>query len=772
MLLKIVLVFVSLGLCMSCRTPVGQTNNLSAAIDERSPSSDFDQRVVAIREYLKSIEMKHGGIEVGVIIDGKISILDGFGKKGFYSNVEALSTSDLVHTASLTKQLTGWAIAQLVSEKKINLDDSISKFVEIKGEARSITIRDLIGHMDGLVSPDAIIETMSETPKFMNPDQILEIITSQKKREKLTVGKYGNAGYVLLSEVIKKASGMAYDEYMQEKVLKPAGMNYSHFAKDCSTSSRNVVNSINVDSMLKPFEYRYSSCILGAMGLVSNAIDLSNWLLFLNRQSEVHSSVYSLFSSKISKVRIGNSDVAYSMGSFIENIPTKDEKLNKDKRGEQFSWLSGNVGGFEHVLFNYPSRGFGVVVLGTYSGIDVTRIGRSIFEYLIGEDKSKLNYDEQFCEKDKSEKLSGFYGALHVPFNFELISDGTCLWFSEPSGSSPVRFDRKSGLYLVQGPSGLYFSETASLDFNRKHNLLYLSNQFELQRAYEVPEARFSYAHLIGEYLAENGKKLSIISRDGKLFLRALDSREYMIITVGDELLRTTNSSIGSLKLKFSATGGVVGVTVLGGYYGDQFLKRIGLSQSKNLFTESDAFVEKHQKILKEKGRDVDVEDLVYEEFGITGLSAKKTVLKLFEFNDYISDQKNPDLRRFGRFMIVKTLGAQSVFSFSPEQIKRYYMIKDSFYEKFRKEDLRSFNDFEAPVFAFDALSGDDEMPDMNRFIKVAASGWFVAMPKRQMMIAKAVLLWSPASAHRIASRLAAKGNKSAQRFIKEYFEK
>src|SRR5678816_4071369 len=118
---------------------------------------------------------------------------------------------------------------QLWEQGKLRLDDSVSMYLphfKVKQEFESvpITIRGLLTHSAGLPRESAQAY-WSRPYTFPSESEMNEKLGEQNtlypsSRE----WQYSNLGMALLGEIVAKVSGMTYDQYVQEKILKPMAL--------------------------------------------------------------------------------------------------------------------------------------------------------------------------------------------------------------------------------------------------------------------------------------------------------------------------------------------------------------------------------------------------------------------------------------------------------------------------------------------------------------------------------------------------------------------
>ena len=138
----------------------------------------------------------------------------------------------LYRIASITKTFTGTAIMQLRDIGALDLDDPVVKWIPELSDSASpatiggVTIRRLLSHESGLVSEPPGTDFLASEPSYegrasQNLARVAEIFTAVPPNTQL---KYCNLGYQLLGEIVQRASGIPYPEYVAGRILTPLGM--------------------------------------------------------------------------------------------------------------------------------------------------------------------------------------------------------------------------------------------------------------------------------------------------------------------------------------------------------------------------------------------------------------------------------------------------------------------------------------------------------------------------------------------------------------------
>lgn len=200
------------------------------------------------------------------------------------------STPDgLYRIASITKTFTGAAVMRLRDAGKLALDDQVTSWIPELAAAdggrpfQAVTIRRLLSHESGLISEPpgtdwSLLEPVYEGAIDATLAKADEIFTAVPPNSQM---KYSNLGYQLLGEVVTRASGTGYAEYLQEQILEPLGLAATSFdpaaaglADRCATgyTGRAFTDELAVAPMV--------TCISAEGGLWSSVQDLARWLCY------------------------------------------------------------------------------------------------------------------------------------------------------------------------------------------------------------------------------------------------------------------------------------------------------------------------------------------------------------------------------------------------------------------------------------------------------------------------------------------------------------
>ncbi len=311
------------------------------------------------------------GVSIAIIRNGSEMVkARGYG----LANVElgvAASPDTVYRIGSVSKQFLAAGIMLLVEEGKLRLDDSITKYLEGSPELwKTITIRHLLSHTSGLVR---------EAPGF-NPLKIqsdLDVIkTAYSLPLRFPVGEkweYSNLGYFALAEIISKASGKAWGDYMRERVFKPLGMNSTRVIDMKEIVSNRASGYAWKDNRMENADTLLALRPSGAF--LSTAMDMARWdtalytdkILKQSSRDEMWKPVM-----ETSRKTIDGATQSYGLGWFIAQM-----------NGHRAIFHGGAQPGFRAEFTRFIDDKLTVVVLTNADGARPDVIARGIAGFYI-----------------------------------------------------------------------------------------------------------------------------------------------------------------------------------------------------------------------------------------------------------------------------------------------------------------------------------------------------------------------------------------------------
>ena len=175
--------------------------------------------------------------------------------------------------ASVSKQFTAAAVLLLVDAGKLNLDDSIGRWIDRSPDSwRDITIHHLLTHTAGLPHWHDVPE-VSLTEPMGAEDEIGAFVEHGLRSAPGTEWYYSSPGYFLLAQIVQEASGAAYRDYLEEKIFRPLALDAT-FAGNAGAHGDVATGHVGGEAV-KSFELDTTG--MGAGDVWSTVGDVLRW---------------------------------------------------------------------------------------------------------------------------------------------------------------------------------------------------------------------------------------------------------------------------------------------------------------------------------------------------------------------------------------------------------------------------------------------------------------------------------------------------------------
>ncbi len=343
---------------------------LVSSVSAQSPDKSITARVDEI--FARWDKNDSPGCALGVIKDGKLIYTRGYGMADLEHNVP-LTAQSVFYIASTSKQFTAANIALLARKGTLSLDDDIRKYLpELPPYEGTITVRHLVHHISGL--RDYLELTLMRGGSFedyIDNNDAIELIARQKALNYKPGEKYlySNSNYVLLAEIVKRASGKSLREFAMENIFQPLGMNHTHWDDDRSMIVKNRVVSYGVGKITPWQHFIKNINAVGDGNLLTTIEDLAKWdqNFYDNKVGGAGFTEYLLTRGKLNNGEV----LAYAFG------------LGRDEyRGLKIISHAGGFLGFRTQLIRFPEQKFSVICLcnaGTINPVNLSEKVADIF---------------------------------------------------------------------------------------------------------------------------------------------------------------------------------------------------------------------------------------------------------------------------------------------------------------------------------------------------------------------------------------------------------
>jgi len=167
------------------------------------------------------------GCALGVVQGGKLAYGRGYGLANMDWKVP-LSTSSVFDIGSVSKQFTATAIALLDMDGVLSIDDDVHRWIpELPDYGHPLTIRHLLNHTSGVRDYLTLLGLAGfDYDNVFDEQDGIDVIVRQRALN-FTPGSeylYSNSGYLMLANIVRRATGESLRTFLERRVFDPLGM--------------------------------------------------------------------------------------------------------------------------------------------------------------------------------------------------------------------------------------------------------------------------------------------------------------------------------------------------------------------------------------------------------------------------------------------------------------------------------------------------------------------------------------------------------------------
>lgn len=354
-------------LALALAAPIAAAQNRAAQVAELD---------AFIRQGMKDWNLP--GLSVAVVVNDTVVLTRGYGVRSLAAPgaVDAQTEFGIMST---TKAMTAAALAMLVDEGKLDWNDRVTKWLpgfEFSEPyvTREATVRDLLTHNLGVPNADLMWARGDLTR-----EEILRRVRFLPQAYPLRGGfTYQNVMYGAAGEVVARASGMPWEDFIAQRIFAPLGMTHSYpsYAR-MHAAEQNVSRAhYRIRDTLRVIDDETVDVLPSAGAVWSSADDIAKWVRFL------------LDSARVGGKRLvseANYRLLLKPQSFVtasEFYPTAQVTkphwttyglgwFQQDFRGRFLAFHTGSLDGRTAIVGIEPERRVGVFILGNADHVEL-----------------------------------------------------------------------------------------------------------------------------------------------------------------------------------------------------------------------------------------------------------------------------------------------------------------------------------------------------------------------------------------------------------------
>ncbi len=342
--------------------------------DNPNPSGRYYEEIQHSRALMAGLLNEYPGISVAVSIGEDVIWEEAFGWADVQHKIPATPEHQFRYY-SLSKSIAGLAAAKLVQDGLLNLDAPVNYYLpDLPEHYCNVKVHQLISHTAGVRHYKKDEWRQISQYQCDSVAQALSVFIDDPLEFEPGVDyTYTSYGYVLLCHVLERASGVAYDDYIQEHFFDLLGLETIGLDQS-ETARRNPSRFYHKWNGKRAQEAKSvnNSCKFGGGGYIGSAGELMqlHQALVTGRilQPEMTERYYQSF-MKADSTAAG---YAYGIG------------LNKTKDGIPFNAHTGSALGGYNILVVVPEQKLVIVMLANRFSDRMIEAAEEILDAFLG----------------------------------------------------------------------------------------------------------------------------------------------------------------------------------------------------------------------------------------------------------------------------------------------------------------------------------------------------------------------------------------------------
>lgn len=237
----------------------------------------------SIREYVRGVldELGVPGAVVVIVNAEGVVFTENYGTAD--ESGRLLTPQTPFRIASLSKQLTGLAVMQLVQSGDLELDTRISDYLPWWGADGSpvaeLTVRHLVTHTAGWSERDGSLPLTGTDAGEGAMERNARRLEQTPLQYPIGEFHYLNSTYDLLGFLVAEVSGLTFEDYLRRHVVEPLEMTHTYFSLAEAQANGLAQGHYPFFGVTIPYDFPFSRAGLPSASIIASAEDLGNVLV-------------------------------------------------------------------------------------------------------------------------------------------------------------------------------------------------------------------------------------------------------------------------------------------------------------------------------------------------------------------------------------------------------------------------------------------------------------------------------------------------------------
>ncbi len=325
------------------------------------------------------------GCALGVVQNGRLAFAKGYGLANLDWRIP-ISPSTVFDIGSVSKQFTAAAIALLDIDGVLSIDDEVREWIpELPDYGPTITIRHLLNHTSGLRDYLTLMSLAGiDFDNVFDEFDAVELIVRQRglNFEPGSEYLYSNSGYLLLANIVRRATDKPLRQFLEERVFDPLGMSHTMIWDNNTEVVQERATGYGGGPGKWSMDHAWNFQMGGDGQVISSVEDLAKWdANFYDPVVGGHALLDRLHTRGV----LNNGDtIDYALGLSLDEY-----------RGLRRVQHGGSWAGFRAILTRFPEQHTSIIVECNRGDVNVGSYVNYVADAVLAEQFTEAAADEE-----------------------------------------------------------------------------------------------------------------------------------------------------------------------------------------------------------------------------------------------------------------------------------------------------------------------------------------------------------------------------------------
>ena len=224
-------------------------------------------------------------VTISIVKDDKVIFAKGYGWQDYENRIPVKADTSMFRPGSVSKLFTWTAVMQMVEQGKLDLDTDVNTYLKTfqipATYAEPITLRHIMTHTAGFEEGGLGYLIILDTAKTLPLKVAMAKYIPRRINKPGAYSSYSNYATALAGLMVENVSGTPFNQYIEDNIFKPLGMNSSSFVEPLPEALHKnmAVGHKRKAGVLKSQPFEIISSFSPAGALSSTATDMAKFMM-------------------------------------------------------------------------------------------------------------------------------------------------------------------------------------------------------------------------------------------------------------------------------------------------------------------------------------------------------------------------------------------------------------------------------------------------------------------------------------------------------------